>query len=578
MPVLPVETSAEWARAAILLGSNHESRRNLRHAVALLARFGRIVAVSPVYQSEDVAAAGTIARAPYLNAALVLETTLSAAELKFQALRPLEAELGRLRDLAGASDPAAPVPIDLDLALYDDLVIDDPALGLRLPHPDILLHRHAAQPLADILPDWRHPVDGRSLATIAADLAAGTPPLPAVLGEGVGGSGPASAGTAGCDPASTGTPAMQLVPDLDLAPLPPRPLLLQPDNFTPPTRTPWGGTRIAGRYKRGLGLPAAATIGESWELSVEPSFPSRVREDGALLADHVAAQPVAWLGEEGARACGGQLPLLLKLLDAGEDLSVQVHPAHDDPRLGADESGKPEAWIIVDADPGAGLFLGWRDGVARADVEHCLARRGPLERLLNFVPVAPGQVYDVPPGTPHAIGKGVTVVEPQYITPGKRGVTYRFFDWDRRYAPDGRPDPAGRPRELHEAQALDVTDWQAPTGAALVARCRQARPVDPPAPRPGLGEAPRQSGLRLLPLIQNRWFGAAEVRGTGRLALPAGGFRSVLVLEGHLELVVDGGGLTLAQGDCAAVPAATGAVRLEGRQALAIVAWPWGGG
>ncbi|HQZ71487.1 MAG TPA: 2-amino-4-hydroxy-6-hydroxymethyldihydropteridine diphosphokinase, partial [Anaerolineae bacterium] len=161
MPVLPVETSAEWARAAILLGSNHESRRNLRHAVALLARFGRIVAVSPVYQSEDVAAAGTIARAPYLNAALVLETTLSAAELKFQALRPLEAELGRLRDLAGASDPAAPVPIDLDLALYDDLVIDDPALGLRLPHPDILLHRHAAQPLADILPDWRHPVDGR---------------------------------------------------------------------------------------------------------------------------------------------------------------------------------------------------------------------------------------------------------------------------------------------------------------------------------------------------------------------------------------------------------------------------------
>lgn len=364
---------------------------------------------------------------------------------------------------------------------------------------------------------------------------------------------------------------------------PPRPLLLRPDNFTPPTRTPWGGTRIAGRFKRRLGLPAAATIGESWEVSVEPSFPSRVREDGRLLSEHIAAQPVAWLGEAGARACGGQLPLLLKLLDAGEDLSVQVHPAHDDPRLGPEESGKPEAWIIVDADPGAGLFLGWRDGVARADVERCLRRREPLEQLLNFVPVARGEVYDVPPGTPHAIGKGVTVVEPQFIMPGKRGVTYRFWDWDRRYAADGRPDPAGRPRALHEAEALDVTDWLAPTGAALVARCRQV-PTDRPAVRPPAPagsdptEGPRRRGLRLLPLIQNRWFGAAQVSGIGALALPADGFRSVLVLEGRLDLVHDGGTLPLAQGDCAVLPAAAGALRLEGRRALAIIAWPWGGG
>ena len=205
-------------RAAILLGSNHEPRRNLRHAVARLARIGRILAVSPVYQSEDVAAAaGTGSRAPYLNAALLLETSLSAAELKLQALRPLEAELGRVRDAAGAADPdspdpTAPVPIDLDLALYDDLVLDDPALGLRLPDPAILLHRHAAQPLADILPDWRHPVDGRSLARIAADLVADAPPLPAVLGEGAGGRGQAPAAT----------PALWRVPDLDLAPRPPR--------------------------------------------------------------------------------------------------------------------------------------------------------------------------------------------------------------------------------------------------------------------------------------------------------------------------------------------------------------------
>ncbi len=195
------------ACVAILLGSNHEPRRNLRHAVARLARIGRILAVSPVYQSEDIAAAaGTSGRPPYLNAALLLETHLSAAELKRQALRPLEAELGRVRDAVGAVDPAAPVPIDLDLALYDDLVLDDPALGIRLPDPAILLHRHAAQPLADILPDWRHPVDGRSLAQIAADLVAHAPSPPAVLG----GQAPAA------------SPAPWPVPDLDLTPRPPR--------------------------------------------------------------------------------------------------------------------------------------------------------------------------------------------------------------------------------------------------------------------------------------------------------------------------------------------------------------------
>ncbi len=229
------------ARAAILLGSNHEPRRNLRHAVARLARIGRILAVSPVYLSEDVAAAaGTGSGAPYLNAALLLETSLSAAELKRQALRPLEAELGRVRDAAGAADPdspdpaapdsIAPVPIDLDLALYDDLVLDDPALGLRLPAPAILLHRHAAQPLADILPDWRHPVDGRSLARIAADLIADAPPPRAVLGEGAGGRGlgssagrgPKSSAVRGPGSSDAVPPALWRVPDLDLAPRPPR--------------------------------------------------------------------------------------------------------------------------------------------------------------------------------------------------------------------------------------------------------------------------------------------------------------------------------------------------------------------
>lgn len=228
------------ARAAILLGSNHEPRRNLRHAVARLARFGRILAVSPVYQSADASARAAVARSdapadparplasPYLNAAVLVETTLSAADLKFQVLRAIEADLGRVRadladldafDAAVAAAPAPSIPIDLDLALYDDLVVDDPAAGLRLPDPAILVHRYAAQPLADLMPDQRHPVDGRSLARIAADLAAAAPPPPAVLGEGAGGRGRATpSGAATLHPSD-----LLPVPDLDLAPRAPRP-------------------------------------------------------------------------------------------------------------------------------------------------------------------------------------------------------------------------------------------------------------------------------------------------------------------------------------------------------------------
>lgn len=352
----------------------------------------------------------------------------------------------------------------------------------------------------------------------------------------------------------------------------PRPLLLSPDNVTPPTRTPWGGTWIA-RHKQRFGLPARATIGESWEVSVEPSFPSRARDDGRLLAEHIAAAPAAWLGEAGAGRCGGRLPLLLKLLDAGDDLSLQVHPAADDPRLGPDESGKPEAWIIVAAAPGAGLYLGWRDGVARAEVQRCLDLGGPLDRLLNFVPVVEGEVYDVPAGTPHAIGKGVTVVEPQYVVPGRRGVTYRFWDWNRRYDAAGRSDPAGRPRELHVARALEATDWQAPTGDALVAICRRL-------PRTLAIPSARQddsSALRLQGLIQNPWFGAAGLQGSGDVELPANGFRALLVLGGRLDLAGGTGELRLNAGDSAAVPAAAGALRLRGQAVRAILAWPWDG-
>src|SRR5262245_35261843 len=135
-------------------------------------------------------------------------------------------------------------------------------------------------------------------------------------------------------------------------------------NFTPPERTPWGGTKIVSKYKAGLALnvDAAAKVGESWEVSTEPSFPSSL-EGGERLAEAIAQDPIGWLGRSIAEDYDDQNPLLVKLIDPQTTLSVQVHPPEQHQLLGADESGKTEAWIVLEAERDAAIYLGFCDGV-----------------------------------------------------------------------------------------------------------------------------------------------------------------------------------------------------------------------
>jgi len=340
---------------------------------------------------------------------------------------------------------------------------------------------------------------------------------------------------------------------------PARPRRLAADNFTPPTRTPWGGTKIRGRYKAALGLePGEAVVGESWEISVEPSFPSRTADDGLRLADLVAADPVAWLGE-GDAARYGQTPLLVKLLDAADPLSVQVHPADGDPALAAGESGKPEAWIVLEAEEGAGLHLGFVEGVDREAVERCIAAGGRLDELMQFVPVAPGDAFVIAAGTPHAIGAGVTLVEPQLVRPGKRGVTYRYWDWNRRYDGAGRPDPAGSPRQLHLQRSLEVTTWSAPRGEAFVATCRSAPVL-----------LAQGEGMRRERVVDWPWFLVERWQGRGGLTVEASDrMTAITCVAGSLELASDAGPLVLVGGQSGVVPAAAGPLELRGEDLLA---------
>lgn len=328
-----------------------------------------------------------------------------------------------------------------------------------------------------------------------------------------------------------------------------RPLVLRADNFTPPTRTPWGGTRILGRLKRGLDLApekaAYPVVGESWEVSVEPDFPS-VGEDGTSLGEWLARDPSGTLGRESSDGRAGTA-LLVKLLDADEALSVQIHPADHDEGLGADESGKPECWYVVAREPGAGVYLGLAPGVTRDAMADALAAGADVSSLLTFVPVEVGDFLAIDAGTAHAIGPGLTLVEPQRVVPGRRGLTYRYWDWNRRYDAAGREDPRGKPRALHVREALAVTRWEAPRGDALLAASRLR------AGAPDVDGAARVTDLcgREGPVVSEH-LQVARLAGDGVAPWPRwNALVALTVLDGSVTL----DGARVRAGQSAAVPA-----------------------
>jgi mannose-6-phosphate isomerase len=321
------------------------------------------------------------------------------------------------------------------------------------------------------------------------------------------------------------------------------PRRVRPGNFTPPDRTPWGGARILSTYKAALALNVDRTIkvGESWEVSTEPSFPS-VLEDGQPLADAIAVDPVGWLGREIAGAYDNQNPLLLKLIDPATTLSVQVHPPENHHLLAPDESGKTEAWIVIEADSGATIYLGFVDGVTQERIDRELAAGRSIEPLLNRIAVQPGDVFVIRPGLVHALGAGVTVVEPQRVRPGRRAVTYRLWDWNRTFDARGDLSPAGTPRPLHIRESLAVTDWSA--GAP------------PPTSR-----ASRQGASVLIDepeLFVEQYVGTCSAPLASRERMIA-----VMCLSGTADITAAGDALTLGAGETCVVPAAAKNVRVD---------------
>jgi len=247
---------------------------------------------------------------------------------------------------------------------------------------------------------------------------------------------------------------------------------LYPLTFHPEYRQyVWGGR---GLERLGRVLPPAATVAESWEISGHPDSPTRV--DAGPLAGQPLTEIMAAYGGElvGRRAqaalAKGRFPLLIKLLDAAEQLSVQVHPPDDyAAEHEAGEWGKTEMWYFLHAEPEARIIYGLQPGVDRERFRRALAE-GRLEECLHFLPVRTGDAVLVPAGAVHALLGGVLVAEIQQTS----DITYRVYDWNRL-------GPHGLPRPLHVDKALDVIDF------GFTAR-GPARPVPLPAPSGARGE------------------------------------------------------------------------------------------
>ena len=310
---------------------------------------------------------------------------------------------------------------------------------------------------------------------------------------------------------------------------------------------------------------AQTIVGESWEISVGPEFPSRLVA-GPTLAEAIAAAPEAMVGAEAEH---GSTALLVKLLDTAQDLSLQIHPSDDYPALAPDQGGKPESWYVIARDDGAGLFLGLRENVTPERMREALRRQDDVSDLLHFVPVEPGDCFVIEPGTAHSVGAGITLLEPQRVLPNRRGVTYRYWDWDRRYNAEGKLDPKGKLRPLHVEDALAVTDWKRVRGPALLKQIR-FRAGSVALDRPAAFE---ELIGRRAPL-PSASIGLARLTGTGPLSLPvADRLRGLTVLDGTLQLGTGPDATLVPKGQSAVLPAAIPAMGLALDRAHALLSW-----
>ena len=297
----------------------------------------------------------------------------------------------------------------------------------------------------------------------------------------------------------------------------------------------WGGTRLKEEYGKETNLDKVA---ESWELSCHEAGQSVIvngEAAGQTLSDWLAGQDRSVLGKNAERF--EKFPLLIKLIDAKGDLSVQVHPDNEYALRVEGEPGKTEMWYIVDCEPGASLLYGFKEQISREEFKRRIADNSLLD-VCNRVPVHKGDVFFIDSGTLHAIGAGILLCEIQQSS----NTTYRIYDY-------GRMGTDGQPRELHVAKALDVTKLE--------------RPVRDTKPQAKL-DIFACAEVELLASCE--YFTTYHINLNGMCHLKAGenSFQCITVLAGSMELATAGGRVSIKNGESVFLPAGLGRYQLIG--------------
>ena len=303
----------------------------------------------------------------------------------------------------------------------------------------------------------------------------------------------------------------------------------------------WGGSRLNDDFSKDV---PADSVAETWECSTHPdgvSIASGGEWDGVALTEILRAHP-EYLGEH---AHGGtELPVLVKLIDAEYDLSVQVHPDDEFARANENgQNGKTEMWYVLDADPDSRIAYGLHHAVS-PDLFRRGVEDGSVEKYLQMVPVRRNELFFIPPGTIHAIGAGCLIAEVQQNS----NLTYRLYDYNR-------TDRDGNRRPLHLEKGLAAANLDAM-----------------PEPRQPMRLLRYSSGTASELLCRCRYFQVERVlvnteerRSVAAFRASPESFEIFLFLNGCGTMSCGGTMIRFFRGDCVFVPAGTDEIRLHAR-------------
>ena len=299
----------------------------------------------------------------------------------------------------------------------------------------------------------------------------------------------------------------------------------------------WGGNRLREEYGK---VSDADKIAESWELSCHKDGESVIADGefaGLTLTAFIEKAGREVLGDNCRRF--EYFPILIKLIDAKDNLSVQVHPNNEYAQRVEGEYGKTEMWYIVDCDPGAELLYGFKHDITKEEFE-CRIKDNTLLDVTNSVKVHKGDVFFIESGTLHAIGKGILIAEIQQNS----NTTYRIYDY-------GRVGADGKPRQLHIDKAVEVTEL-----------------TPPKYPYKAIGSEEVKDGYTEQLLSQCEYFRVKKICVEEKCVLEAGSssFNSILVLDGKGEL----DGVELKKGESCFVPSGYGKYTFVGKAEIIV--------